>query len=100
MDNYGGTTTGSTFIGANGFLDTDLTDDHPVSISYALDTELAPSTNPSGVGTTGNDIATDMLFAGNVECASCHDVHNKYGIASLLKKDNAASALCQTCHAK
>ena len=82
------------------FVDTILTDDHPIAINYDASTQLDmedPATASSGLGST---IAVDMLFAGKVECASCHDVHNGSGLAKLLVKSNAGSDLCQTCHLK
>jgi len=83
-----------------------LANDHPVSFAY--NTALAttdgglhdPSTQSSGVG--AGTIADDMLFAGSLECASCHDVHNNVptGVTHLLLKANTGSALCLTCHNK
>jgi predicted CXXCH cytochrome family protein len=105
LDSFGGST-GTTFIGGGANFGTDLTNDHPVSFTYnntlaTTDGGLyQPTTTNSGLGST---IAADMLFgAGNdqVECASCHDVHNAAGQESLLLKSNAGSALCLTCHAK
>lgn len=98
LDSFGGSN-GNSFIGGGENFGTDLSNDHPIAISYAADTTLAPDSNPSGI-VGGTTIAADMLFSGNVECASCHDVHNSSGEAKLLVKSNAASALCQTCHAK
>lgn len=104
LDSFGGNT-GSTNIGGAENVGTDLTDDHPVGLTYdaalaTTDGELAnPVTTASGLG--GN-INVDMLFgAGNdqLECGSCHDVHGN-GLAFLLLKSNAASALCLTCHSK
>ena len=100
---------GTSFIGTIGSpagyanLGTDLSNDHPVSFTYdaalvSLDPGLKPVTSP-GVGT--GTIASSMLFAGKMECASCHDVHNGAGITNgLLVKSNASSALCLTCHNK
>ncbi|MGD2090298.1 MAG: cytochrome c3 family protein [Candidatus Aminicenantes bacterium] len=87
---YPGTTTN---------LDTDLTDDHPVSVVYNVANDLNPITTATGVGT---DTIADWLFNSGttVECSSCHDVHNKYGNTMLLKLDNTGSALCLLCHAK
>ena len=105
LDSFGGST-GQTIIGGGANFGTDLTNDHPVSFTYnnALATADGglhpPTTQSSGLGGT---IAADMLFgAGNdqVECASCHDVHNAANLQSLLLKSNAGSALCLTCHAK
>ena len=110
LDSYGGAT-GTSFIttvnadasvgdGVNG-----LQSEHPVSFTY--NTALAttdgglydPSTQISGLGGT---IDADMLFAGSVECSSCHDVHNAPGgeTVGLLVKSNGSSALCMTCHNK
>lgn len=35
---------------------------------------------------------------GSLECASCHDVHDRNSNDALLRISNAGSALCQTCH--
>ncbi|RME95795.1 MAG: cytochrome C [Verrucomicrobia bacterium] len=102
LDSFGGNT-GSTTIAGDAKLGTDLSNDHPVSFTY--DANLAstdgglfdPSTTNSGLGGT---IADDMLFNGQLECASCHDVHNDAGNSHLLVKDNSGSALCLTCHDK
>jgi len=98
LDSFGGAT-GTTLIGGGANFGSDLSNDHPIAIPYGLDTSLVDSGQPSGI-TGGSTIAADMLFSGNVECASCHDVHNGYGNPKLLVKDNTGSALCQTCHAK
>ncbi|MFQ5747763.1 MAG: cytochrome c3 family protein, partial [Gemmatimonadota bacterium] len=103
LDNFAGKTNGTNFISGGELLGTDLSNDHPLSFTY--NTALAtadgglndPATASSGLGGT---IDADMLFAGQVQCASCHDVHNGSGVAKLLRKSNAASALCLTCHAK
>lgn len=95
---------GTHFIGDRGNLGTDLSNDHPISFTY--DSSLAaedgglfdPATTPSGVA--AGTIDEDMLFAEKLECASCHDVHNKFSNAALLKINNSGSALCLTCHNK
>ena len=91
-------TTGLAFITGTALFGVDLSNDHPISMTYdVLDTGLNATSATSGLGGT---IATDMLFGGNVECASCHDVHDDNGIVGLLKKSNAGSDLCTTCHNK
>ncbi len=107
LENFGGTTTGTSYIdpqyrigGAGGG---DLSNNHPISFDYT--TALAaqdgglydPETRSSGLGGT---IASDMLFSNKVQCASCHDVHNRYGVNKLLKMSNTSSQLCLTCHNK
>jgi predicted CXXCH cytochrome family protein len=103
LDNFGGTTGGTNFIGGGALIGTDLSNDHPVSFVY--DANLAnsdgglydPTNTQSGLGGTINE---DMLIGAKVQCASCHDVHNGYGNPHLLLKANDASALCLTCHNK
>ena len=104
VDSFGGAT-GSTFIvdTDSEYVGTDLSGSHPISFSF--DTALAtadgglydPSTQNSGLGGT---ISADLLFADQLECGSCHDVHAADGYSNLLRLDNAGSALCLTCHDK
>jgi predicted CXXCH cytochrome family protein len=102
LENFGTTTTGTNYIPANANFGTDLGNDHPISFDYdaaqALDAGIYVSTTASGIA-GGTDIASDMLFGGFMECASCHDVHGT-GFNFLLLKSNAGSALCLTCHDK
>lgn len=103
LENYGIITNGTNKISGGDNIGTNLANDHPISITY--DATLAgndgglhnPLTTNSGLGGFIND---DLLFAGKMECASCHDVHNAAGVGYLLRKSNAASALCLTCHNK
>ncbi|MFC2163969.1 cytochrome c3 family protein [Acidobacteriota bacterium] len=105
LDAYGDNT-GTTFMAAGATLiGTDLSGTHPISFVYdaalaTADGELFdPVTTASGIVGSSGDIDDDMLFATKMECASCHDVHNR-GIPKLLVKSNAASGLCLTCHDK
>lgn len=103
VDNFGTTTSGTTTLTGSTLIGTNLLDDHPVSFTF--NAALAntdgglhdPSTTSSGLGGT---IDQDMLIGGQVQCASCHDVHNGSGLDMLLRKSNAGSELCLTCHAK
>ena len=105
LENFGGTTTGSSMIAAAGLIGSggDMSKEHPISFDYTqalstLDGGLHdPTIANSGLGST---IQNDMLFANKMECASCHDVHNNYGVAKLLKMLNTDSELCLTCHDK
>jgi len=107
LENFGGVTTGTNYIdpsyrigGAGG---NDLSTDHPISFDYTDALAITdgglhpPTTTNSGLGSTIDD---DMLFGSKMECASCHDVHNKYGVQHLLKMSNTNSELCLTCHNK
>ena len=85
----------ATFLasGDRGFLDTDLSDDHPISFDYdatlhGLNPELA---DPAGI---------DLPLEGaQLQCSTCHDPHEK-DLAPFLKKTTANGELCTTCHAK
>ncbi len=88
-------------IGATGMIignanvGTDLTDDHPVNFSYtaALVTTDGGLNDPAAL--TGV-----KLFGGTVQCASCHNPHDKNTGVPFLRVNNAASALCAKCHIK
>lgn len=117
IDNFGGTTTGSTFvatvanIGESDGTDGNMKNDHPISFTYTEDSTDAGMHN-SGTAVVIGDIATrsdsgtiatKMLSGGKVQCTSCHDVHNNYVNAQnykLLKVSMQDSALCLTCHNK
>ncbi|MFQ5720982.1 MAG: cytochrome c3 family protein [Candidatus Aminicenantales bacterium] len=101
VDSFGGST-GTTYVTGSALVGTNLSDDHPVGFTY--DTTLAntdgglqdPATTSSGLGGT---ITNDMLFSGQLECASCHDPHDNTNDPFLVKS-NDGSALCLTCHDK
>ena len=114
VDNFGGVATPSTFITAANNLGNNLGDDHPVGFTYntALATadgsleDPATKTVTIGTGTTTKTgtIASVMLFAGKMECSTCHDVHNTFTVGAagtgMVKISNAGSALCIACHKK
>lgn len=107
LENFGGINTGTTYISpgfrVGGVTGNNLATEHPISFDYTdalatLDGGLnTPSTTPSGLGGT---ITSDLLFGNKMECASCHDVHNRYNVAHLLRISNTHSQLCLTCHRK
>ncbi len=100
--NAAGTPANRLGAGDPGFVDVDLSDDHPVSFTYNA---TVPADNeiydPTATNTSlGGTIQDDLLDGGTtLECSSCHDVHGT-GNSALLKIDNAGSALCLTCHNK
>lgn len=107
IDSFGGAT-GTNFVSGADLLGTDLANDHPVSFTYnaQLATDDGSLFDPTTTTVTalGRTIDEGMLIGSKVECGSCHDVHANKGdsatAGSLLLVDNAASALCLTCHDK
>jgi cytochrome c553 len=103
-------------------IGTDLTNDHPVGITFPSASGTGTDFNkPTGVkGTSryfdansnGNMDDGDVRLydtggTAKVECASCHDPHGvpSAGVGSpfnptFLRVNNAGSALCLTCHVK
>lgn len=82
-------------------LGIDLSNDHPISMPYPTPAQDPAFKTPTDAqkgwgGTSPNEV---KLYAGWVECGSCHNVHNPDN-APFLRKSNAASALCTTCHKK
>lgn len=74
-------------------IGTSLRDDHPISIRYA-----GLGTNINGFRTADSPQGFDngiKLFEGNIECATCHDIHNP-DARMLLRTDG--EKLCTTCH--
>lgn len=79
---------------SHAFVGTDLSDDHPVGITYdaGLDTSFHPKTGNSQ--SYPDKLLSDGMY---VECSSCHDAHDDtYG--DFLIESNAGSDLCLRCH--
>lgn len=110
VNSFGGTT-GTTLLTGGKNVGTVLTNDHPIGFTYdaalvTADGALAPITTAltigSGTKTKAGTIASNLLYGGKMECASCHDVHNTFTAATgkMAKVSMASSALCTTCHIK
>lgn len=92
------TLSGRVQIGGDG----NLTNHHPVGFSYAPvaanDDEIAAPTDPMG---TTSYLIGDLLYGGNMECVTCHDVHNtKNSGYKFVWVDDTRSAFCCVCHLK
>ncbi|MDP3149588.1 MAG: cytochrome c3 family protein [Ignavibacteria bacterium] len=78
-----------------------LTNDHPINFTY--DAALVTADGGGLVSPTSAsyvDAAHAVpLYAGKLQCASCHNPHNNAN-TSFLRKANSGSALCLTCHSK
>jgi predicted CXXCH cytochrome family protein len=107
LDDFGGNVgTNKIAVGFQVGADGDLTGEHPVSFTYddalaTADGGLHPPTTTLSNLPGGGFIDDDLLAgATELECSSCHDVHDADSNPSLLVIDNANSALCLTCHDK
>ncbi len=86
-----------------------LTNNHPISISYAWSSDSQLHDPAYAVMGDGRSVQA-LLEDGRVECATCHDVHTNevIGNASLLRlptsganiSGSGASDLCLVCHDK
>ena len=74
----------------------DLSNDHPISVTYDTGADAAFHAAASG------KVGTLPLYGASknqVECATCHSVHDTTNIP-FLRVANSGSALCMTCHIK
>jgi predicted CXXCH cytochrome family protein len=103
-----GTGTGNILTGGSPFLGSDLRNDHPITIIYetaraATPTEFVTQAITGTKITVGTNAPLPLYGASTatatVECASCHDPHNN-SRGLFLRKSNAGSAMCLTCHLK
>lgn len=75
-------------------LDTDLSDDHPISFQYdsglwQQDPQLAdPHSLPTSLKLDANQ---------ELQCTTCHDAHNNV-FGDFLVMNNLESAMCVSCH--
>lgn len=109
VDSYRGAV-GTTYISSVNNLGTNLNVHHPSSFLY--DTALATAngslfdpgskvvTVGAGAQSKTGTIGAVMLAGGQLQCSSCHDVHNTYTASAkgLLKISTAGSAMCFACH--
>lgn len=86
----------TTLPAGNSNLGTDLSDDHPVSFAYTA-TLAATRGELANPATLTGKVRLDA--SGQMQCTTCHDPHDDSN-GKFLVVPNAASALCQTCHAK
>lgn len=89
-------------------LGVNLSNDHPISLTYdntadgdgtnfkTVSAITSTTVSPEEGGITLYTVSGD---ADQMECGSCHNPHNTSN-PTFLRKSNAASALCLTCHVK
>lgn len=96
----GGNVNGSGFITGDPLLGTSLSNDHPVNFTYQLSIDNGDDGLVTPASTSFVDAGGEVpLFAGKVQCASCHDPHDRTNLPFLVAPI-AQSALCTKCHTK
>lgn len=82
-----------------------LSNHHPMGFNYVAvqgaDAEIADVATP--LVPDGTVRIQDVLYGGNMECVTCHDVHNtanQAGAERFLWRTNDHSNFCLTCHLK
>jgi predicted CXXCH cytochrome family protein len=75
-------------------LGTDLSNDHPISMTYPTPGQDPYFKTPAEVNSAGL-----KLYDNKVECSSCHNVHDPAN-KPFLRKNNSGSELCTACHTK
>ncbi len=114
VDSFGGKTGSMKILpGEPGYIGTDLSDDHPVSIiwnhqtiiPYEFDEQCLYCHDYIGEDPEKFRLPFYTYDGGttyNVECSSCHDPHNKgdgtQGPDYMLRTKNTRSFLCTQCH--
>ncbi|RMF94262.1 MAG: hypothetical protein D6736_00340 [Nitrospinota bacterium] len=79
-----------------GRLETDLSDDHPISFPYTSSLAAANGELVDPLTLTG---PVRLDSSGQLQCTSCHDAHNN-AFGKFLVMSNQGAALCTTCHTK
>jgi predicted CXXCH cytochrome family protein len=97
--NWTWNTAGNTMTAAtspSAMLGSDLRNDHPISVTYDA------TKDPAFVTPTGGAVNGLPLYGGlknQMECASCHNVHDNAN-SPFLRVSNGGSSLCLKCHIK
>jgi predicted CXXCH cytochrome family protein len=101
-DSYG-SHGGTQFLSGTSNLGTDLSNDHPISIYWDHQT-LNGAVPCSNCHAFHGSLAYNLPFYNRyLECATCHEPHDKYPAYSngkMLRKQLGQSAICLHCHGK
>lgn len=103
LDKYGNNS-GNSFIDGTAKIGTDLSDDHPVSVTWIHQTLNGGSSNYCDrchdLHTTPSMVSALPFFNQKVECSSCHNPHNTSGLNYFLRLPLTNGELCLYCHEK
>ncbi len=78
------------------WLGLDLRDEHPVNVTYPTAAQDPQFNLPPDLTNGWTHI---RLYAGKIQCASCHNPHDPSN-GAFLRMSNIGSQLCVTCHKK
>lgn len=96
-------TTSGKIVGSHA-LGADLSNDHPINVTYDADMQPIAGLVTANIPLYTTAGKQSTVTGSTVQCASCHDVHNWGGTgitgAPFLRVNNTGSALCLTCHIK
>lgn len=82
-----------------GVLGTKLDTSHPFSLQLPIKDAANLVSTLAAAGTTKDPAV--KLVKGNIECNTCHEVHNQYidrKAPEFLVRDNSSGKLCLACH--
>ena len=99
LDSFGGNI-GTEFIDPEFDIvgdDLSLAENHPVSVPYD---ETMPDFNPESAVIASGIKLFHIETSADIECGSCHDVHNSSNLEDLLWVSYSGAALCLVCHDK
>ena len=88
-------------VASNADLGVSLVNDHPVGFNYNT-AATEDSTGLRAIGTASTNLGGSAFFgttSQELECSSCHKVHNNE-YYPFLRTTNTNSALCLACHIK
>lgn len=102
LDSFGGKS-GSVFMDGDALVGVNLRDDHPVGKTGVYPVSgswgFRPADSWQGQGMYLRDLEVDGSPEKVVSCSTCHNPHNsQHGY--MLRRSNAGSNLCLTCHIK
>lgn len=88
-------------INAERIIGPDLSDTHPVSVTYDDTADTGGAGGSSRFHTKASVLAAGLKFFGagedQLECPTCHEPHQQPPYP-FMRIDNGGSALCLTCH--
>jgi predicted CXXCH cytochrome family protein len=74
---------------------------HPFSLQLPMKDSASLVQGFASSGTIDDSTKSVHLIGGNIECSTCHDVHNQYidkKSLNFLVRDNSGGGLCLSCH--